>query len=319
MQAVVVRQPGAPGVLELMEVPRPRVKPGWSLVKVKGFGINRSEIFTRRGDSPSVSFPRILGIECVGEIYETTEPQRLPAGQRVISLMGEMGRAFDGSYAEFVLLPNEQLYPVQTNRSWVELATMTETYYTAFGSLKNLHLQASDKVLVRAASSGVGAAFAKLVRACWPKLRLVGSTRNMAKADALRQVGYSDIIEDAQGRLQTEEKFDKALELVGPKTLKDTIRCLNEEAVVCLTGLLGDQWYLEEFDPIMDLPANGCLTSFYSGNVDQKRLDDLLSLVERYHVDLTPSRIFKLDEVQKAHKLLESGKNIGKLIVLLDE
>ena len=69
----------------------------------------------------------------------------------------------------------------------------------------------------------------------------------------------------------------------------------------------------------MDLPANGCLTSFYSGNVEQKRLDDLLSLVERYHVDLTPSRIFKLDEVQKAHKLLESGKNIGKLIVLLDE
>lgn len=318
MQAVVVRQPGAPGVLELMEVPRPRVKPGWSLVKVKGFGINRSEIFTRRGDSPSVSFPRILGIECVGEIYETTEPQRLPAGQRVISLMGEMGRAFDGSYAEFVLLPNEQIYPVQTNRSWVELATMTETYYTAFGSMKNMALKPTDRVLVRVATSGVGVAFAKLVRARFPRIHLAGSTRDMGKAKVLRQVGCSDIIQDLGGKLQTEEKFDKVLELVGPKTIRDTIRCSAEGAIICLTGLLGDQWYLDKFDPIEELPTNGYLTSFYSGNVDQKRLDDLLAFVEQYHVDLTPSRVFRLNEVRQAHELLESGRNIGKLIVLLD-
>lgn len=319
MRAVIVLQPGAPDVLHFTEVQRPQVKPGWSLIKVKGFGINHSEIFTRRGDSPSVAFPRILGIECVGEIYETTEPQRLPVGQRIISLMGEMGRDFDGSYAEYALLPNAQIYPVETNRSWKELATMSETYYTAFGSMENLKIEPSDKVLVRAATSGVGVAFAKLVRARFPKIRLVGSTRNPTKAQAILQVGYSDVIQDLDGRLQTEEKFDKVLELVGPRTIKDTIRCSAEGAIICLTGLLGDQWYLEEFDPIMDLPANGYLTSFYSGNVDQEHIEELIHFVDRYDVDLTPGKVFRLEEVQQAHELLESGKNIGKLIVLLDE
>lgn len=319
MKAIVVHQPGAPSVLSLSEVSRPCVKPGWSLVKIRGFGINHSEIFTRRGDSPSVSFPRILGIECVGEISETTDPDRLPVGRRIISLMGEMGRAFDGSYAEYVLIPNTQIYPVRTNRSWAELATMSETYYTAFGSMKNMALKPTDKVLVRAATSGVGVAFAKLARASFPQIRLVGSTRSLAKAQALLQAGYSSVIQDLDGRLQTEEKFDKVLELVGPKTIRDTIRCSAEGAIICLTGLLGDQWHIEKFDPIEELPANGYLTSFYSGNVNQDRLDEMLSFIDRHDVDLTPGKIFRLEEVPQAHELLESGKNVGKLIVLLDE
>ena len=66
MKAVVIYEPGGPEKLIYTEVPTPEVKEGWSLVKVKGFGINHSEVFTRNGLSPSVEFPRILGIECVG-------------------------------------------------------------------------------------------------------------------------------------------------------------------------------------------------------------------------------------------------------------
>lgn len=115
MKAVVIKEAGGPEKLVYQEVPTPKVKPGWSLVKVKGFGINHSEIFTRQGLSPSVKFPRILGIECVGIITETSDENRLPVGQKVISIMGEMGRDFDGSYAEYVLLPNDQIYPITTN------------------------------------------------------------------------------------------------------------------------------------------------------------------------------------------------------------
>ena len=71
MKAIVVSKAGTSKVLEYKEVDIPKLKDGWSLVKVKGFGINRSEIFTRKGFSPSVKFPRILGIECVGEIAES--------------------------------------------------------------------------------------------------------------------------------------------------------------------------------------------------------------------------------------------------------
>jgi NADPH:quinone reductase-like Zn-dependent oxidoreductase len=66
MKGIVVERAGGPEVLQIRTVPTPELRPGWVLIKVKAFGLNRSEIFTRRGDSPDVKFPRILGIECVG-------------------------------------------------------------------------------------------------------------------------------------------------------------------------------------------------------------------------------------------------------------
>ena len=176
MKAVVIYEAGGPEQLKVETREIPKRKEGWTLVKIKGFGINRSEIFTREGHSPSVKFPRILGIECVGEIEETTS-SNLKKGQKIVSIMGEMGRAFDGSYAEYVLLPNEQVYPVNTSLTWEELATVPETYYTAFGSMYNLQIKETDNILVRAGSSGVGIAFLKLVKAKFPNIRIVASIR----------------------------------------------------------------------------------------------------------------------------------------------
>ncbi|MDU6659539.1 MAG: alcohol dehydrogenase catalytic domain-containing protein [Capnocytophaga sp.] len=164
MKAIVIYQAGDAHQLQIEERPIPTLKEGWTLVKVKGFGINRSEIFTRQGHSPSVVFPRILGIECVGVVEATTSPT-LSVGQTVVSLMGEMGRAFDGSYAEYTLLPNAQVYPITSSLSWSDLAAVPETYYTAFGSMQNLQIKPTDTVLVRAAASGVGIAFLRLVKA----------------------------------------------------------------------------------------------------------------------------------------------------------
>lgn len=68
MKAVVLERVCTPQELQITEVPIPIVKPGWVLVKIRAFGINRSEMFTRQGHSPSVQFPRIMGIECVGRL-----------------------------------------------------------------------------------------------------------------------------------------------------------------------------------------------------------------------------------------------------------
>ena len=99
MRAAVCVRAGGPEVLEIRELPVPAVRPGWSLVRVKGAGLNRSELRTRQGHSPSVTFPRVLGIECVGIVAASTDP-RLPDGTTVAAVMGEMGREFDGGYAE---------------------------------------------------------------------------------------------------------------------------------------------------------------------------------------------------------------------------
>lgn len=316
MKAIVISEAGGPEKLHYTDVPTPQVKPGWSLVQVKGFGINHSEIFTRKGLSPDVQFPRILGIECVGIITQTTDNTRLPVGQKVISIMGEMGRQFDGSYAEYVLLPNEQIYPVTTNLDWATLATLLETYYTAYGSLLNLRIQSGDKVLVRGGTSGVGTAFVNLVKAKDPRIHIAGTTRSHDKEQLLIQSGYDEVILDQDGKLQTTEEFDRVLELIGPATIQDTFQHVHEGGIVCSTGQLGNQWYLEHFDPIMDIAANGYLTSFYSGNVNQRKIDDLLRYVEQYDVQVKPEKIYSLSEVPEAHRYLASHNSLGKVIVL---
>ncbi len=68
MKAAVIREPGGPEVLAIEELPVPKPAPGWVLIRVKAFGLNRSELFTRQGLSPSVRFPRVLGIEAVGVV-----------------------------------------------------------------------------------------------------------------------------------------------------------------------------------------------------------------------------------------------------------
>ena len=348
MKAIVIHEPGGPEKLCYEEVPTPAVREGWSLVRVRGFGINHSEIFTRKGLSPSVSFPRILGIECVGEIVETTDPVRLPVGQKVISIMGEMGRAFDGGYAEYTLLPNEQICPVETDLDWKILAALPETYYTAYGSLLNLRIgestadgkidsradsraggkidseadsRATDskapRILVRGATSGVGVAFLRLLKGRWPEIHVSGSTRSMKKEVQLREAGFDEVILDADGVLQTEQQFDRVLELIGPATLRDTFSHVAEGGIVCSTGQLGGQWTLNDFDPIFELPANGYLTSFYSGNVDAARPKPLLDHVRTYGIDPAPARVFSLPQVPDAHAWLESSHSFGKVIAVI--
>ena len=89
MKAILLDQPGPPEVLQVREIPTPVARPGWVLVRVKAFGLNRSEMFTRQGHSgAAVQFPRVLGIECVGVIEDPSD-SRLQKGQKVAAVMGE--------------------------------------------------------------------------------------------------------------------------------------------------------------------------------------------------------------------------------------
>lgn len=314
MKAVVVYEAGGVDKLVYQDVPKPQMKEGRSLIKVKAFGLNRSEIFTRKGYSPTVKFPRILGIECVGIVEQS---EKFKTGTKIISIMGEMGREFDGSYAEYVLIPNQQVYPIESNLSWEVLAVIPETYYTSYGSFINLKIEERDKILVRGASSATGIAFYNLVKSRFPKVKIYGSSQNISKRETLLERGFDDIFEDKEYVLQTEMKFDKILELVGPRSIKDSIKHLNRFGIVCSAGQLGEQWVLEDFDPIMELRNDIYLTTFYSGIVDSLRLKEMLNFVDEYNVAVSPSKVFCLNEIQEAHRYIESKKGFGKVVCIV--
>ena len=113
MKAARIHEPGGREALTLENVPIPEAKAGSVLISVRAFGINRSELFTRRGESPDVTFPRILGIEAVGEVAAAPGGD-FREGDTVATVMGGMGRAFDGSYAEYTLVPAAQVQVVRT-------------------------------------------------------------------------------------------------------------------------------------------------------------------------------------------------------------
>lgn len=317
MKAVVVNHPGGPDVLEYTDVPTPKVKAGWSLVKIKGFGIIHSEIFTRQGKSPSVHFPRILGIECVGVIEDTTDSSRLPVGQKVISMNGEMGRDFDGSYAEYALLPNEQIHPIESNLDWADLAAIPETYHTAYRGLLQLQIKSAETLLIRGGTSGVGIAAMKLARAMNPDLKIIGTSRHDARKQVVDELGYDDFVQDKDNQLQMDYQVDRIFDLIGAATAIDSMNQLVPFGIASITGDMGGIWDIDHFDPVTAIPNDRYMTSFASYTIDEKQLNDLLKLIEDKKVDVHPVKIFKLNQLPEAHKFLEEQKQPGKVVVVI--
>lgn len=319
MKAVVLERACLAEELVVREVPIPEVKSGWVLIKIKAFGINRSEIFTRRGDSPSVKLPRIIGIECVGEI-ENPSDSSYQKGQRVISLMGGLGREFDGSYAQYALIPSTQVYPINNDMNWEELAAIPEVYYTAYASLFNsLRLIKGETILIRGGTSSVGLAALQLAKSVGATV--ISTSRNKNKLEFLKQHGADfAMLDDAN---ISEKLFsiaskgvNKVLELVGTVTLKNSLALVSENGILCMTGILGGEWEMKRFEPMVDIPTGAYFTTFTSTPVKEKILIELFNHIKQYKIKVPIAQVFSLDEIQKAHLLMESNKANGKIVVV---
>lgn len=150
MRAVVLNKITKSEEIVLSEFPIPQVKLGWVLVKIGAFGLNHSEQILRLNEIQAdyIQKPIIPGIECAGEIVDPSD-SGMRVGQKVISMMGGMGRSFNGSYAEYALLPAHHVFPVESNLDWADLAAIPETYFTAWGSLfECLQLKPRDTLLM---------------------------------------------------------------------------------------------------------------------------------------------------------------------------
>lgn len=116
-------------MLRYQDVPTPEPPTGWVQIKIKAFGLNRAELFTRQGQSPDVVFPRIQGIECVGEISKD-QTGTFAVGQKVADIMGGMGRMIDGSYAEYMIAPLDIVFPFKSTLPWSSLGAIPEMFQT---------------------------------------------------------------------------------------------------------------------------------------------------------------------------------------------
>lgn len=317
MKAIVINGCCKAEDLHISEIPTPQVKPGWVLVKVRAAGLNHSEALMRlyEADRDYIHTPIVPGIECVGEVADASD-SGLRVGDRVIAIMGGMGRSFDGGYAEYALLPATHVFRVDTDLDWTSLAAVPETYFTAHGSLfESLRLEASDTLLVRGATSTVGMAAVQLAKAVGA--RVIAACRRESSFEKLQAAGADHCLIDDE-RLSEHpwaERPNKMLELVGIKTLDDSLRTVTEPGYVCHTGNLGFVFTASDFNPIKDIPNGVYLTSFYSNYPTQAVIDDLFRLIRRGGIRPLYSKVFGMDEIATAHKLLETGGAGGKIVL----
>ncbi|MBR3019006.1 MAG: zinc-binding dehydrogenase [Clostridia bacterium] len=291
----------------------PEVRPGWVLIKVKAFGLNHSEKLLRLNEirADYIQKPIIPGIECVGEIVDPSD-SGLNVGQKIVALMGGMGRSFNGSYAEYVLLPCRNVFAVNSDLPWEALGAVPETYFTAWGSLfECLHLTAKDTLLIRGATCALGYASLQIAKALGCKV--IATTHRQDKLPLIAEADDA-VIDD--GRLTGKVRsVTKALDLIGPRNLKDTLSTVEKGGIVCQTGLLGGVYALNGFDPIKDIPNGVYLTGFFSNYPTQQIMDEIFAFLNEKKLVPASGKVFGFDEIREAIIAQDEGKVNGKIVI----
>ena len=313
MKAVVLNKITEGKNIVLSDVLIPDVRPGWVLVKVKAFGLNHSEKLLRLNEirADYIQKPVIPGIECVGEIVDPSD-SGLAVGQKIVALMGGMGRSFNGSYAEYALLPRRIVFPINSELSWEALGAVPETYFTAWGSLfECLHLTAKDTLLIRGATCALGYASLQIAKALGCKV--IATTHREDKLPLIAEADET-VIDDGilTGKVRD---VTKALDLIGPRNLKDTLNAVEKGGIVCQTGLLGGVYALNGFDPIKDIPNGVYLTGFFSNYPTQQGMDEIFSFLNEKKLVPVSGKVFDFDEIREAIIAQDEGKVNGKIIV----
>jgi NADPH:quinone reductase len=320
MRGIVLDAPGPAERLTIRELPVPSPRPGWVLIRVKAFGLNRSELHTRLGLADGVTFPRVLGIEATG-VVAACPGGEFAVGQQVAAMMGGMGRTFDGGYAEYTSVPARQVIAFHSDLDWSVLGAVPEMLQTAYGSLTiGLDAQPGGSILIRGGTSSVGMATAVLAKQ--RRMTVFATTRSVAKSAALTALGVDHVVIDdgevaAKVRAILPDGVESALELVGTPTLPDTLRATRVHGVVCFTGMLSKQWIIKDFYPNGYLPR-GVRLAAYGGDATDlpaEVLQEFLDAVAEGTATAPIDHVYPFEQIVEAHVALESSHTKGKLVV----
>ena len=327
MRAIVIKEFGGPEQLVIENLPDPQPKPDHVIVEVKAFGLNRAETYMRKGAWSEAA--KVSGIECVG-VVKSDPNGRLAPGQKVFAVMGGMGRSINGSYAELTQVPAGNLVPIESKLSWQDLAAIPESYATAWACLfGNLALQKGQTLLIRGATSPLGQAALNL--AAYGGAEVIATTRKPKRFELLKSLGAKKVLQESPelpGRVRElyPQGIDAVLELVGNSVLLGSLSTLRRDGRLCMAGFVGGLTPIADFNPLLQMPSSvhfSFFGSFVFGMpefpLSEIPLQTIVDRVAGSIYKAKPARVFHFEEIQEAHRLMDSYGADGKIVVTLEK
>lgn len=320
MKAIVLEKFGGLDSLVYKDIPEPEALPGHVVIEIKAFGINHAEMHMRRGEWAEAA--SVSGIECVG-LVKSCPGGEFAVGAKVAALMGGLGRTINGSYAQYTRAPVTNVALIEADLPWAELAAIPETYATAWTCLfRNLELVEGQKILIRGATSSFGQAAVKL--AVNAGAHVVATSRSTQRFAMLEALGVTGVVQEGpELSKRIDGPFDAVLDLVGNSTVLDSLSMVRRAGKVCLAGWLGGLAPIPEFNPLLQMASGVYLTffgSFVFGTpgfpLSDVPLQAIAEDVAAGRLDVTPSRIFKFEEIHEAHRVMEANEAGGKMVVV---
>jgi NADPH:quinone reductase len=321
MKAIVFDKVGGPEVLKLAEVPKPEVKPGTVLVKVRAAGINFADTLFRQGQYlMRPKLPDTPGLEAAGEIEAVGEGvSNLKPGQRV-AILGSK------TYAEYALAPATQVIPLPESVSFEQGAAFPVQVLTAWHMLHTSHrTESGQTVLVHSAAGGVGIVAVQIAKAAGA--RVFGTVSSPSKVALVKEYGADEVINYVSddfaaeaNRLTGGRGVDLILDAIGATTMEKGLTCLAPFGHLILYGRSGGPPeplnLFRLFEKSTKVSGFVLYTVTAVPDVMRRGIEESFKLIASGKLKLVIGKTFPLAEAAAAHKFMESRQSTGKLILI---
>ena len=324
MNAIVISEPGPPGVLHLARRPDPPLPPGHLLVRVAATSVNRADLLQRQGHYPAPpGFPAdVPGLEYAGTVEAVGEGvEEWAPGDRVMGLVG------GGGYAELVAVPADQAIAVPAGLSLEQAAAVPEVFITAHDALSvRLGLRPSETLLIHAVGSGVGTAALQIARA--RGCRVLGTSRAAWKLERARELGLDVAIDASVGDWSRDVQdatggrgVDAVLDLVGGAYLTGNLRSLATLGRQVVVGLTAGRTAEIDLGAVLSKRLTIVGTALRTRTPAEKAgaaaafADDVIPLLENGTVRPVIHDTLPMAEAARAHALVESNRTFGCVVL----
>ncbi|MBS1519445.1 MAG: NAD(P)H-quinone oxidoreductase [Bacteroidetes bacterium] len=324
MKAIVITHPGGPDVLQIEERPQPKVSHTEVLVKVAAAGVNRPDVYQRKGSyPPPTGAPQdIPGLEIAGTITAIgNQVTRWEIGDKVCALVT------GGGYAEYCHVPEGQCLLVPGNLSFMEAASLPETFFTVWSNVFDRgKLQPGESLLVHGGSSGIGVTAIQMATALGSKVYITAGSDDKCKfceeLGAVKGINYkTENFAEAINKLTDGKGVNVILDMIGGDYTPGNISSLADEGRLVLINAMKSK------DAQVDLAQVMRKRLIITGSMLRSREIGFKSAIarslEQYIWPLLVSgkikpiihTVFSAKDAAKAHALMESSKHIGKIVL----